>query len=123
MEKSALKSLVTKCLNCVPNFDLEDVASTWRSRASPRVAAQEVEPTPHTDFEINVDQHTVVLRVRTTRQKSMSGAHLEVSGEHLLLRWDKRVLDLTLPCAVRGGEAAASFSRKKQLLVIRVPAV
>jgi hypothetical protein len=51
----------------------------------------------------------------------MANAHLEITPSRLLVKWANGQAELDLPCPVIPSRADASFSKKRQVLTVRMP--
>mmetsp|Transcript_77227 Transcript_77227/g.154799 ORF Transcript_77227/g.154799 Transcript_77227/m.154799 type:complete len:427 (+) Transcript_77227:120-1400(+) len=116
-----LRALVLKCLASTPQTILVDVGSSWGESSQLCTPNSFRHTNDIIDYSIRREESIVFLRVHTAELESMSSAYLEVCDDRLLLRWPENELDVGLPCHVRSSYTSASFSKTKQLLVVRMP--
>jgi len=74
-----------------------------------------------TPCEVTCESTEVCVTIRTKDIRSMAEAHLELTPLKLFVKWAAGQAEVSLPCIVMPSQADATFSRKRQLLSIRIP--
>lgn len=74
-------------------------------------------------FEVTCESKEVFVTVRTKDMTSMVEAHLELTPSKLFVKWATGQAEADLPCLVMPNEADATFSKRRQLLSVRIPKV
>jgi hypothetical protein len=131
MDLVTLKSSVLACIDSPPLSVFVDVGGWWGAHSQPppfsgkqsggqQAEANSTEAPTKPTYSLSTNGTEIVLLVHTTGMKSMSAAFLEVSAQHLLLRWQGHELNLPLPCRIESSLVSAIFKKSQQELTVRM---